>query len=242
MPARTFLFAGKAAPSYRIAKLIIKFINNLAARIKNEPNVRDKLQVVFVPDYNVSVAEKIIAASDVSEQISTAGYEASGTGNMKFMLNGALTIGTYDGATIEMAESAGAENLFLFGLTAQQVAETRFWYNPKWHYEHDHNARLALDLIKSGEFDAGDTGVFNPLLQILLDQGDYYMHLADLNAYVDTQQQVGQFYMKPEQWAQRAWLNIAATGPFSSDRTVQGYARDIWSLDPVEVPHGAMDL
>jgi starch phosphorylase len=236
IPARTFVFAGKAAPSYRIAKLIIKFINNLAVRIQNEPSVREKIQVVFVPDYNVSVAEKIIAASDVSEQISTAGYEASGTGNMKFMLNGALTIGTYDGATIEMAESAGSENLFLFGLTAQQVAETRYWYNPKWHYENDQDTRIALDLIRSGEFDLGDSGVFHPLLGNLLEQGDYFMHLADLSAYVQTQQHVGEFYQQPHQWSQRAWLNIAGAGPFSSDRTVHEYARNIWALDPVEVP------
>ena len=233
IPARTFIFAGKAAPSYRIAKLIIKFINNLGVRIQNEPPVRDKIQVVFVPDYNVSVAEKVLAASDLSEQISTAGYEASGTGNMKFMLNGALTIGTYDGATIEMAESAGAENLFLFGLSAQQVLETRYWYNPRWHYDNDPEARLALDLIRSGEFDDGDQGVFEPLLHLLLEQGDYFMHLADLKSYVHTQKQVGEFYLQPDAWSKRAWLNIAAAGPFSSDRTVQDYAREIWSIKPV---------
>ena len=152
MPPRTFFFAGKAAPAYHLAKLIIKFINNLAAVIDNDPITQGRLKVVFLPDYSVSVAERLIPASDVSEQISTAGYEASGTSNMKFMMNGALTIGTRDGATVEMAEEAGEENMFLFGLTATQVAEDAGWYSPYWHYENEPETRAALDLIFSGHF------------------------------------------------------------------------------------------
>ena len=155
MPRRTFFFAGKAAPAYRLAKVIIKFINNLAAVIDNDPVAAGRLQVVFLPDYSVSIAERLIPASDVSEQISTAGYEASGTSNMKLMMNGALTVGTRDGATIEMAEEAGEENFFLFGLTAEQVASSRGWYNPRWHYEHDPETRAALDLVFSGHFSNG---------------------------------------------------------------------------------------
>jgi glycogen phosphorylase len=149
MPPRTFFFAGKAAPAYQLAKLIIKFINNLAGTIDGDPKVKGRLQVFFLPDYRVTLAEHLIPASDVSNQISTAGYEASGTSNMKFMMNGALTIGTRDGATIEMAEEAGEENLFLFGLTAQQVASSRAWYNPHWHYENEPETRAALDMIFS---------------------------------------------------------------------------------------------
>src|SRR5262249_20782752 len=148
-PPRTFFFGGKAAPAYHLAKLVIKFINNLAGTIDGDPAMKGRLKVVFVPDYRVSVAERLIPASDVSEQISTAGYEASGTSNMKFMMNGALTIGTRDGATIEMAEAAGEENFFLFGLSAEEVANTRSWYNPRWHYDNDFETRAALDLIAS---------------------------------------------------------------------------------------------
>src|ERR1700684_3538589 len=174
MVPRTFFFAGKAAPAYRLAKLIIKFINNVAGTIDGDPVARDRMKVVFVPEYNVTLAERLIPASDVSNQISTAGYEASGTSNMKFMMNGALTIGTRDGATIEMAEEAGEENFFLFGLTAAQVAASRGWYNPYWHYEHEPETRAALDLIFSGYFSQGDRNVFEPLRKTLLDQGDLY--------------------------------------------------------------------
>ena len=160
---RTFFFAGKAAPAYRLAKVIIKFINNLAATIDSDPTVRGRLKVVFLPDYCVSLAEHLIPASDVSNQISTAGYEASGTSNMKFMMNGALTIGTRDGATIEMAAEAGEENFFLFGLTAEQVIGSRGWYNPHWHYEHEPETRQALDLIFSDYFSRYEPGVFEPV-------------------------------------------------------------------------------
>ena len=175
---RTFFFAGKAAPAYRLAKLIIKFINNLAGTIDGDPAIRGRLKVIFLPDYNVSLAERLIPAADVSNQISTAGYEASGTSNMKFMMNGALTIGTRDGATIEMAEEAGEENFFLFGLSAQQVAESGSWYNPYWHYENDPHARAALDMISSNYFSRYEPGIFAPIYDALLKHGDHYMHLA----------------------------------------------------------------
>src|SRR6185312_4179577 len=180
---RTFLFAGKAAPAYHLAKFIIKFLNNLARTIDADPAVRGRLKVVFLPEYSVSLAERLIPAADVSNQISTAGYEASGTSNMKFMMNGALTIGTRDGATIEMAEEAGEENFFLFGLTAQQVADSRSWYNPHWHYDHEPETRAALDLIFSDHFSRNEPGIFAPLRDVLITRGDYYMHLADLTSY-----------------------------------------------------------
>ena len=163
MPPRTFFFAGKAAPAYHLAKLIIKFINNLADTIDGDPAMRGRIKVLFLPEYDVSLAERLIPASDVSNQISTAGYEASGTSNMKFMMNGALTIGTRDGATIEMAEEAGEENFFLFGLTAEQVADSRGWYNPHWHYDNEPETRAALDLIFSDHFSRNEPGVFEPL-------------------------------------------------------------------------------
>ena len=179
-PPRTFFFAGKAAPAYQLAKLIIKFINNLAGTIDSDPALRGRLKVLFLPEYDVSLAERLIPASDVSNQISTAGYEASGTSNMKFMMNGALTIGTRDGATIEMAAEAGEDNFFLFGLTAEQVAGSRGWYNPQWHYDNDAEIRAALDLIFSDHFSRYEPGVFAPLRDTLLTHGDHYMHLADL--------------------------------------------------------------
>ncbi|HTD88985.1 MAG TPA: glycogen/starch/alpha-glucan phosphorylase [Candidatus Binatia bacterium] len=237
MPPRTFFFAGKAAPAYHFAKLIIKFINNLAGTLDGDPAVRGHLKVVFVPDYRVSVAERLIPASDVSEQISTAGYEASGTSNMKFMMNGALTIGTRDGATIEMAEAAGEENFFMFGLTAEQVAESRGFYNPRWHYDHDPETRAALDLISSNHFSHNEPGVFTPILDALLNHGDHYLHLADLKSYSDAHARLGELYADQEAWSRKAILNIAASGRFTSDRTIAEYARDIWHAEscPIDV-------
>ena len=234
-PPRTFFFAGKAAPAYRLAKLVIKLVNNLAATIDGDPALRGRLNVVFVPDYCVSQAEQLIPATDVSNQISTAGYEASGTSNMKFMMNGALTIGTRDGATIEMAEAAGEENFFLFGLTAEQVAGSRGWYNPRWHYEHESETRAALDLIFSDHFSRNEPGVFAPLRDVLLTRGDYYMHLADLAAYLDADRRLCQLYRDPDAWARKAILNIAHSGKFSSDRTIAEYASDIWKATPCPV-------
>jgi starch phosphorylase len=187
---------------------------------------------VFLPEYCVSLAERLIPASDVSNQISTAGYEASGTSNMKFMMNGALTIGTRDGATIEMAEEAGEENFFLFGLTAEQVATSRGWYSPRWHYENEPETRAALDLIFSGYFNRNEPGAFDPLHETLLTHGDFYMHLADLTSYLHADQQLTKLYGQPGRWAEKAILNVASSGKFSSDRTIAEYAADIWKLEP----------
>ena len=236
---RTFFFAGKAAPAYRLAKVIIKFINNLAATIDGDPAVRGRLKVVFLPDYCVSLAEHLIPASDVSNQISTAGYEASGTSNMKFMMNGALTIGTRDGATIEMAAEAGEENFFLFGLTAEQVIGSRGWYDPHWHYEHEPETRQALDLIFSDHFSRDEPGVFDPLRDMLLTHGDHYMHLADLNSYLTADAQLSTLYADTDEWTRRAILNVAASGKFSSDRTIAQYAEEIWDVKPCPIPEKA---
>jgi starch phosphorylase len=235
MAPRTFFFAGKAAPAYHLAKLIIKFINNLAGTIGGDPAVRDRLKVVFLPEYCVSLAERLIPASDVSNQISTAGYEASGTSNMKFMMNGALTIGTRDGATIEMAQEAGEENFFLFGLTAQQVADSRGYYSPYWHYENELETRAALDLIFSDHFSRYEPGVFAPLRDALLTHGDHYMHLADLMSYLEADQRLVKLYADPDAWVRQAILNVAGSGKFSSDRTIAEYATDIWKVKPCPV-------
>jgi glycogen phosphorylase len=236
MMPRTFFFAGKAAPAYRLAKLIIKFINNLAATIDGDPIVRGRMKVVFLPEYNVSLAERLIPASDVSNQISTAGYEASGTSNMKFMMNGALTVGTLDGATIEMAEEAGKENLFLFGLTVEQVQNSQAWYNPYWHYEHEPETRAALDLIFSDYFSRYEPGTFTAIHDALLTNGDHYMHLADLTSYVQAQDRLGDLYASRAEWARKAILNIASSGKFSSDRTIHEYATQIWKAEPCPIP------
>jgi glycogen phosphorylase len=233
---RTFFFAGKAAPAYRLAKLIIKFINNLADTIDADPAVRGKIQVVFLPEYNVSLAERLIPASDVSNQISTAGYEASGTSNMKFMMNGALTVGTRDGATIEMAEEAGEENFFLFGLNVEQVENSRGWYNPHWHYENEPETRAALDLLFSDYLSRNEPGIFAPLRDTLLTHGDHYMHLADLTSYCQAQDRVSALYSDPAAWARKAILNVASSGKFSSDRSIAEYARDIWKVEPCPIP------
>ena len=229
---RTFFFSGKAAPSYRIAKVIIKFINNLARTIDSDPAVAGRIKVVFLPEYSVTLAERLIPASDVSNQISTAGYEASGTSNMKFMMNGALTLGTRDGATIEMAQEAGEENLFLFGLTSEQVASSRGWYSPYWHRDNEPETRAALDLIFSDHFSRSEPGVFEPLRDELLTHGDYYMHLADLRSYLQADEELVHLYGNPQEWARVAILNVAASGTFSSDRTVAEYAKEIWQADP----------
>ena len=236
---RTFFFAGKAAPAYRLAKVIIKFINNLAATIDGDPAVRGRLKVIFLPEYCVSLAEHLIPASDVSNQISTAGYEASGTSNMKFMMNGALTIGTRDGATIEMAAEAGEENFFLFGLTAEQVIGSRGWYNPHWHYENEPETRQALDLIFSDYFSRYEPGVFGPLRDMLLTHGDHYMHLADLKSYLEADERLCALYADPDEWARKAILNVAASGKFSSDRTIAEYATEIWGVRPCPIPEKA---
>ncbi len=235
LPPRTFFFAGKAAPAYHLAKVIIKFINNLAGTIDGDPVARERIKVVFLPDYSVSVAERLIPASDVSNQISTAGYEASGTSNMKFMMNGALTIGTRDGATIEMAEEAGEENFFLFGLSAQEVADSRSWYSPQWHYLNDPEVRKALDQIAGDDFSQNERGAFVPIHETLLARGDRYMHLADLQSYLKADEALLKLYADPHAWARKAILNIAHSGKFSSDRTISQYAAEIWDARPCPV-------
>ncbi|MBV8193796.1 MAG: glycogen/starch/alpha-glucan phosphorylase [Alphaproteobacteria bacterium] len=235
MTPRTFLFAGKAAPAYKLAKLIIKFLNNVAAAVDADPAVRGQIKMVFLPEYCVSLAERLIPATEVSNQISTAGYEASGTSNMKFMLNGALTIGTRDGATIEMAEAAGEENLFLFGLNAEQVAGSQGWYSPKWHYDNEPETRAALDLIFSDHFSRKEPGVFEPLREVLLGR-DQYMHMADLSSYLEADRQLVELYDDQPAWTRKAILNIASAGRFSSDRTIAEYASEIWQAKPCPVP------
>ncbi len=232
---RTFFFAGKAAPAYRLAKLIIKFINNLGDTIDADPAVRGRIKIVFLPEYNVSLAERLIPASDVSNQISTAGYEASGTSNMKFMMNGALTVGTRDGATIEMAEEAGEENMFLFGLTVEEVENSRAWYDPHWHYENEPETRAALNLIFSDHFSRNEPGIFEPLRDTLLTMGDHYMHLADLTSYCQAHERLGALYANPGEWARKAILNVASSGKFSSDRTIGEYASEIWKVEACPV-------
>lgn len=232
---RVFFFAGKASPAYHMAKLIIKFINNLAEMINSDPAMHGKISVYFLPDYCVSLAERLIPASDVSNQISTAGYEASGTSNMKFMMNGALTIGTRDGATIEMAQEAGEENFFLFGLTAEQVSSSTGWYNPRWHDENEPQTRQALDMIKSNALSRNEPDIFTPLYHMLMRPGEIYMHLADLKSYLDADKKLCELYSKPKEWAHKAILNVAASGKFSSDRTISEYASDIWNVKPCPV-------
>ncbi len=235
LPPRTFLFGGKAAPAYQLAKLVIKFIENLAGVIDSDPAVRGRMKVLFLPEYDVSLAERLIPASDVSNQISTAGYEASGTSNMKFMMNGALTIGTRDGATIEMAREAGEENFFLFGLTAAQVNGSRGWYDPHWHYDNEPETREALRMIFSDRFSRDEPGIFSGLRDMLLVNGDHYMHLADLKSYLEADQQLLSDYARPADWTRKTILNVAASGRFSSDRTINEYAGGIWNAKPCQV-------
>ena len=235
LPPRTFFFAGKAAPAYTLAKLIIKLINNVASVVNVDPAVGGKIKVFFLAEYNVSLAQRLIPASEVSEQISTAGFEASGTGNMKFMMNGALTVGTRDGATIEMAAAAGEENFFLFGLTADQVAGSRSWYNPHWHYDHEPETKRALDMIAANAFSPDEPGIFSPIWDTLMTRGDHYMHLADLSAYVRTQEAVGNLYKNGDAWTSRAIKNVGHSGKFSSDRTISQYASEIWNAAPLPI-------
>jgi starch phosphorylase len=243
MVPHTFFFAGKAAPAYRFAKLVIRLINRVANMLDRDPLAHGRLKVLFLPEYNVSLAERLIPASDVSEQISTAGFEASGTGNMKFMMNGALTIGTRDGATIEMAAEAGEENFFLFGLTAEQVAESAGWYNSRWHYARDSEIRDAVDLITSDFLTQHEPDLFDPIRHALLDAGDFYRHLADLKDYARAHRELASCYADPAAWNAKAIRNIASSGKFSSDRTIREYAEEIWNLkvSPVSSAAAARD-
>ncbi|MDB5107293.1 MAG: glgP [Candidatus Binatus sp.] len=230
---RTFILAGKAAPGYWAAKMIIKLINSLAQVINNDPRTHEMIKVAFLPDYRVSLAEKIIPAADVSEQISTAGREASGTGNMKFAMNGALTVGTLDGANIEIQEAVGADNIFIFGLTAEQIEELvgHRTYNPQHFYETDPRLRRVLDELTSDRFCPGEPGLFKWIRDMLLNRDEYFL-MADFGSYIDTQAEVVNQYQHPELWNKKAILNVARIGRFSSDRAVAEYARDIWHLHP----------
>jgi len=235
---RTFIFGGKAAPGYFLAKLIIKLINAVGAVINDDPDVAGRLKVVFFPDYNVKNATTIYPAADLSEQISTAGKEASGTGNMKFALNGALTIGTLDGANIEIREEVGADNFFLFGLTADQVYDLKAkGYNPKQHYDSDPELREAVDRIASGFFSGGDRNLFKPLVDSML-YGDPYLLMADYRSYVQSQEQVSLAYEDQTKWTRMSILNAARMGKFSSDRSIKAYCDNIWKARPLKVKLG----
>jgi starch phosphorylase len=227
---RTFLFGGKAAAGYVIAKLIIKLINSVGEVINHDPDVMQTLKVVFLPDYNVTFGQKVYPAADLSEQISTAGKEASGTGNMKFAMNGALTIGTLDGANVEIRDAVGHENFFLFGLTAPQVAATKAaGYSPRAIYEANPNLREVIDSIEAGQFSRGDRNLFRPLLDGLLNS-DPYLLFADYQSYVDCQDRVSAMFLDHEKWSKMAIYNTARMGKFSSDRAVQEYCRNIWGV------------
>lgn len=233
---RTFVFGGKAAPAYFIAKLVIQLISAVGNLVNHDPLVRNRIKVVFLANYSVSLAEKIFPASDLSEQISTAGTEASGTGNMKFALNGALTIGTLDGATIEMMEEIGRENMFIFGMTASEVQALRAkGYNPRDYYQRNPELRQVIDMIAEGDISPSERGLFRPLADSLLNQGDQYMLLADYAAYVACQDKVSELYRNPDAWARTAILNTAKMGKFSSDRTIAEYAAEIWDVAPFPV-------
>jgi len=230
---RTFVFGAKAAPGYRIAKQIIHLINNVGSVINADPRVEDKLKVAFPANYNVTLAEKLIPAADLSEQISLAGMEASGTGNMKFALNGALTIGTDDGANVEIRELVGDENFFLFGMTEPEVADLRAkGYHSSEYYESNPRLKAAIDLIGSGAFSGGDRHTFDALVSNLVYE-DRYMALADFDAYMDAQARVDAAYADKKEWTRKAILNVARCGFFSSDRSMRDYIREIWHPPPV---------
>ncbi|HEX2571659.1 MAG TPA: glycogen/starch/alpha-glucan phosphorylase [Polyangia bacterium] len=230
---RTILFGGKAAPGYFTAKLIIRLINSVGQVVNNDPAVKDLLKVVFLADYRVSLAEKIFPASELSEQISTAGTEASGTGNMKFALNGALTVGTMDGANIEIAEEVGQDNIFIFGLLADQVSALKGHYNPWEYYNNNPELRRVLDQVGNGTFSPQQPDLFQPLFRSLLHNGDHYLLLADYASYIECQQRVSATYRDARQWTQKSILNVARMGKFSTDRTIKQYADEIWGVKPV---------
>ena len=232
---RTVIFGGKAAPGYYLAKLIIKLANSVAEVVNNDPLVNDRLKVVFLPDYNVKNAQWVFPAADLSEQISTAGKEASGTGNMKFAMNGALTIGTLDGANVEIREEVGPENFFLFGLTAEEVYQLKSQGYRAWEYiDSDPDLREALQLIGSGHFSSGDSNLFRPLVDNLTYHDDYLL-CADYRSYVDCQDRVGRIYQDQDKWTRMAILNVARMGKFSSDRAILEYSKGIWNIDPVRI-------
>ncbi len=241
IPARTFIFGGKAAPGYFLAKLIIKLINAVANLINNDPDISDRLKVVFFPDFNVKNAQPVYPAADLSEQISMAGKEASGTGNMKFSLNGALTIATLDGANVEIRNEVGHDNFFLFGLTAEQARDLKAGgYRPRDIYEQNAALREVLDFIASGALADGDTNLFKPLVENLL-ESDPFLVLADYQAYIDCQTQVGMLWHNPQMWTRKSILNVARMGKFSSDRSIREYCRKVWKVEPMHIRMEAIE-
>ncbi|MFN2257313.1 MAG: glycogen/starch/alpha-glucan phosphorylase [Desulfuromonadaceae bacterium] len=232
---RCAIIAGKAAPGYAMAKKIIKLIHNVAAVVNRDPDIGDALKIVFIPDYNVSTMEVICTGTDLSEQISTAGKEASGTGNMKFMMNGAITIGTLDGANVEILEEVGEDNFFLFGMKVDEVQEHRKHYNPAGVLEVDHDLRRVMELLKSGHFNQFEGGIFDDIIGSLLDPADPWMTLADFRSYVEAQDRAEAAFAEPERWRRMGIVNCARSGRFSTDRTMQEYNRDIWNLEPIEI-------
>ena len=236
VPARTFVFGGKAAPGYFMAKRIIRLITAAGELVNSDPAVRGRLKVVFFPDFNVANAHFIYPAADLSEQISTAGMEASGTGNMKFSLNGALTIGTLDGANLEIREEVGSDNFFLFGLTAPEAAAVKArGYRPRDHYEHDPALREVIDFIAGGTLARGDHTLFEPLVDNLLDH-DPFLVLADYRAYIDAQQRATTLWRDPQAWTRCSILNTARMGRFSSDRSIRDYCARVWKIEPGATP------
>jgi starch phosphorylase len=235
-PARTVLFGGKAAPGYRMAKLMIKLVHSVAEVVNADPRTRGRLRVAFIPDYNVKNSMPIFPAAELSEQISTAGKEASGTGNMKLAMNGALTIGTLDGANVEIREAVGAENFFLFGLTVEGIRRLRAeGYRPREVYEGDPVLRSVIDALADGTFSGGDTSLFRPLVDSLLGE-DPWLLLADFRSYVECQAEVERAWLDPERWTRMSILNTARMGFFSSDRSIADYCRDVWRVAPVPIP------
>jgi starch phosphorylase len=233
---RTYLFGGKAAPGYVMAKWHIKLINSVAEVVNHDLDVRGRIAVVFLRNYRVSLAERIFPAADVSEQISTAGKEASGTGNMKFAMNGALTIGTLDGANVEIRDEVGAENFFLFGLTVEQVKDLRRrGYDPWEYYRQNRELKAVVDAIACGTFSPGQPRLFQPVVDSLLNGGDPYLCLADFASYVRCQEELSKTYLDQERWTKMAILNVARMGKFSSDRSIREYAEGIWKVQPVKV-------
>ena len=230
---RCVLIGGKAAPGYRLAKSIIKLINNVAEVINNDPQVGNKLKLAFIPNYGVSKMEIICPGTDLSEQISTAGKEASGTGNMKFMMNGAVTIGTYDGANIEILEAVGEENFFLFGLKADEVVSQRENYHPQQIIDEDEDLQRVMHLISCGHFNSLEYGIFDEILASVMNPHDPWLTLADFRSYIDAQNRVSAAYQDRDEWLKISILNTACSGFFSTDRTMQEYNEDIWKLTPM---------
>ena len=231
---RVIMFSGKSAPGYLLCKLIIKLIHNVSEVVSAHPLVRDKIEVIFVPNYGVSLAQLIMPAAELSEQISTAGYEASGTGNMKFALNGALTIGTYDGANIEIREEVGEDNFFLFGLDAEEIFESRKNYNPNEYIEQNKELSQIMNQLSDGFFSPENPGLFKPIVDSIL-SGDKYCVLADYASYIECQEKVSQVYRDQEKWTRMAILNVARSGKFSSDRAISEYAKNIWHISTVNI-------